>query len=68
MMFHVKILTAVTGWDKFLHLLRIFGMHMRNATHLKTQNSPDLSRKFGSLPQSNLSLSIYVVCTDTFYQ
>ena len=30
----VKILTAVTGWDKFLHLLHIFGLLRWDTTHL----------------------------------
>ena len=30
----VKIQTAVTGWDTFLHLLRIFGLFRWDATHL----------------------------------
>ena len=48
--FALKILTAVTGWDKFLHLLHIIFVVLRwNATHLSTQNSPDLSQRLGSL-------------------
>ena len=45
----LKILTAVTGWDKFLHLLCIFGLLRWDATHFLKQNSPDLSQRFGSL-------------------
>ena len=43
--FKLKILTAMTGWDKSLHLLRIFGLLRWDATHFWTQNSPDLSRR-----------------------
>ena len=32
-LFLLKIQTAVTGWDKFLHLLRIFGLLRWDATH-----------------------------------
>ena len=30
----LKIQTAVTGWNKFLHSLRIFGLLKWDATHL----------------------------------
>ena len=45
----LKILIAMAGWDKFLDLLRIFGLLNWDATHLQTQNSPDLSQRLGSL-------------------
>ena len=51
--FDVEIQAAVTGWDKFLCLLRIFGLLGWDATNLLAQNSPDLSGILGSLHPYN---------------
>ena len=41
--------TPMAGCDKFLHLLHFFCLLRLDATHLKMQNSPDLSGRLGSL-------------------